>query len=64
MIFVMWRQNQLFSKTLYFNLFSTNFPLLYPLKASENLQFSDVFKGYRSGALIENGFPVTLWSKL
>ena len=31
------------------NPFSTNIPLLYPLKRSENLRFSDVFRGYRSG---------------
>ena len=38
------------------NLFSTNVPLLYPLKSSENQTFSDVFRGYRSGLiLIENG---------
>ena len=36
--------------------FSTNVPLLYPLKTSENLCFSDVFRGYRSGTLVENGF--------
>ena len=34
--------------------FSTNVPLLYPLKTSENQRFSDVFRGYRSGTLIEN----------
>ena len=28
-----------------------NVPLLYPLKTSENLWFSDVFKGYGSGKL-------------
>ena len=37
------------------NPFPTNFPLLYPLKASENLRFSDVFRGYRSGTLVGNG---------
>ena len=40
---------------IHFNPFSTNVPLLYPLKTSENLWFSDVFKGYRSGTLVENG---------
>ena len=29
--------------------FSANFPLLYPQKTSDNLRFSDVFRGYRSG---------------
>ena len=37
------------------NPFSTNAPLLYSLKTSENFQFSDVFRGYRSGTLVENG---------
>ena len=37
------------------NPFSTNVSLLHPLKTLENLEFSDVFKGYRSGTLIENG---------
>ena len=35
--------------------FSTNVPLLYPLKTSENLRFTDVFRGYRSGTLVESG---------
>ena len=35
--------------------FSTNVPLLFPLKTSENLRFSDVFRGYKSGTLIEYG---------
>ena len=34
---------------------STNVLLLYPLKASENRGFSDVFRGYRSRTLVENG---------
>ena len=36
------------------NTFSTNVPLLYPLKTSENLWFSDAFRRYRSGTLVEN----------
>ena len=32
------------------NPFSTNVPLLYPLKTSENLDF---FSGYESGTLVE-----------
>ena len=36
------------------NPFSTNVPLPYPLKTSENLWFSDIFRGYRSGTLVEN----------
>ena len=35
---------------LYVNPFSTNIPLLYPLKTSEN-----VSRGYTSGKLVENG---------
>ena len=35
--------------------FSTNIPFLYPLKTSENLRVSDVFRGYRGGTLVENG---------
>ena len=34
------------------NPFSINFPLLYPLKTSENHWFSDVFRGYRSGTFV------------
>ena len=37
------------------NPFSTNVPLLYPLKTYENLRFS-VFREYRSGTLVEHGF--------
>ena len=37
------------------NPFSTNIPFLYPLKASENLWFSNIFRGYKSGTLVENG---------
>ena len=35
--------------------FSSNVPLLHPLKTSENLRFSDVFRGYKIGTLVENG---------
>ena len=42
-------------KLVSFNPFLTNASLLYPLKTSENLRFSDVFRGYRSGTLVENG---------
>ena len=37
-----------------FNPFSTNVPLLYPLKTSENIGFLDVFREYRRGKLVEN----------
>ena len=39
----------------------TNVPLLYPLKRSEKLRFS-VFRGYRSGRLVENGLMNDLTS--
>ena len=39
----------------WFNSFSTNIPLLYPLKTSEILRFSDVFMGYKNRTLVENG---------
>ena len=41
-----------------FNPFSSNAPLLYPLKTSENLRFSDIFRGYRIGTLLENGLRI------
>ena len=37
------------------NPFSTNVLLLYPLNTSENRRFSNVFRGYRSETLVENG---------
>ena len=43
------------------NPFSTNVPLLYPLKTSENRRFSNVFRGYRSGTLVENGLSEPLF---
>ena len=36
------------------NRFQANVPFLYPLKTSENLQFSDVFRWYRKGTLAWN----------
>ena len=42
-------------KTICINSISTNVPLLYPLKTSENLRFSDVYGGYKSGTLVEMG---------
>ena len=44
----------------FLNSFSTNVPLLYPLKTSENWRFFDVFRGYRSGTLVENGLMASL----
>ena len=40
------------------NPFSTNVPLLYPRKTSENRIFSDVFRGCRSGTLVANGLMI------
>ena len=37
---------QNFTEELFFNTFSTNVPLLYLLKTSENGRFSNVFSGY------------------
>ena len=37
------------------NPFSTNVALLYPLKTSENLWFSDVFRGYGKRSEACNG---------
>ena len=37
------------------NPFSTNIPLLYPLKTLENWKISDVFWGHRKRTLFENG---------
>ena len=36
------------------NPFPTNVSIMYPQKTSENPQFSDVFRGYRSGTLVKN----------
>ena len=38
-----------------FNSFHVYGLFRYPLKTTENLRFSDVFRGYRSGTLVENG---------
>ena len=37
------------------NPFSTNFSLLFSLKTTEKRRFSDVFRGYGSGTLVEIG---------
>ena len=41
------------------NPFSTNIPLLYLLKTSENLRFSNVVRRYRSEILVENGLNIS-----
>ena len=50
-----WENSSEFHLTISFNPFSTNVPLLYSLKAPENRRLSYVFRGYRSGKLVENG---------
>ena len=40
---------------VFFKPFSTNVPLLYPVKTSKNLRFFYVLRGYRGGTLVENG---------
>ena len=40
----------------YLNLIHTKISYLYTLKSSENLWFSDVFRGYRNGGLALNEF--------
>ena len=42
------------------NPISTNVAILKPLKTSENLGFSDVFRGYASRTLVENGLKQSL----
>ena len=43
-----------------FNPFSTNISLLYLLTTLENRRFSDVFRRYRSGILVENGLTIII----
>ena len=52
------RKFSVFRSRSLLNPFSIIFPLLYPLKTSKNRRFSDVFRGYRSGTLIENGLSL------
>ena len=37
------------------NPFQANIPILYPLKTTENLYFSGIFRGYKMGTLAWNG---------
>ena len=41
-------------------LFQPNVPFLNPLKTSENLWFSDIFRGYRNETLGENGLNYSM----
>ena len=51
----LFRYIQVYSSVLkHVNPFSTNGPLLYPLKTSENY----LFRKYRSGTLVENGLSI------
>ena len=43
------------TRMLPLNPFQANAPILYPLKTSENLWFSGVFRGYKMGTLARNG---------
>ena len=47
----------------FLNPFLSNATFLYPLKMSENLWFSDVFRGYRNMTLDKNGLRIVLNSK-
>ena len=40
---------------IFINPFLANVPILYPLKTSETLWFSGVFRGYKMGTLAGNG---------
>ena len=42
------------------NPFVPSAPFLYPLKTSETVRFSDVFRGQRKGALGTNGLIIRL----
>ena len=56
-IFATNKQSIKLSKWL-INPFSINVPLLYPVKTSENPRVFDVFKGYATGTLLENGLSL------
>ena len=57
--FLNWTNSTKSRKTSHMiNPFSTSVPLLYSLKTSENLRLSHVFRGYRSGTLVENGLKL------
>ena len=49
------------SETFDINQFSTNVLLLYPRKTSKNHCFSDVFRGYKSITLVENGWMIVFY---
>ena len=49
------------STSFYFNPFLANVPILNPMKTPENLWFSGVFRGCRTGTLAKNGLRGKLW---
>ena len=51
----------LYSLVLILNPFQANVLLLYTLKTSENLCFSDVFRGYRNGTLTWSWLAMSLF---
>ena len=46
----------------YFNPFHTNSPFLYPVKTSESLWISDIFRGYKNGTLEWNGLKKEIFT--
>ena len=50
-----WMDSTPFVFIFHINPFHANVPFLCPLKTSENLWFSDVFRGYRNGTLAWKG---------
>ena len=54
------KNNYTLTNLQYLNLIFNQCSISMRLKTSENLRFSDVFWGYRSGALLENGLITNL----
>ena len=53
----------IFSFKIFFNPFHATDLFWYPLKTSENVWFSDVFKGYQKGSVAWNGLSsIYVWS--
>ena len=50
-----------FWQTQMFYPFHANVPFLYSLNTSENLCFSEVFRGYRNGTLAWNGLKLSCY---
>ena len=47
-----------------FNPFHANLPVIYPLEKSENLWFSDIFRGYRNRKSVWSGLRLKFWQYL